>query len=99
MNLKKHASPATNGHPSTAPGTPTNAPTKSVKLVIRPKAQAPLPPGTPLDVLSQELPPANFNDQIPLSIIIDRVVQDAYARLVELSDTWALTIFLLVDTF
>ncbi|KAF8343097.1 mediator complex subunit MED14-domain-containing protein [Cantharellus anzutake] len=75
---------------------------KSVKLVIRPKApgttvkastggaggpSSAQPVGTPLEVLEQELPPRAFADQIPLGSIIDRLVQDAYARLIELSDT------------
>lgn len=71
--------------------------TKSVKLVLRSKAatkaQTDLPPGTPLDVLSQELPSRDFEDQVPLDVIIDRLVQDAYARLVELSDTCVDTFF------
>ena len=74
---------------------------RSVKLVIRSKVpgatpkystgsgSTSVPPvGTPLEVLEQELPPRVFADQVPLESIIDRMVQDAYARLVELSDTY-----------
>lgn len=65
---------------------------KSVKLVLRqkntPKPPQDGPPGTPLDVLERELPPrAAFVDQIPLADVVDRLVQDAYSKLVELSDT------------
>jgi hypothetical protein len=66
---------------------------KSVKLVLRqktaPKAPQDGPPGTPLEVLERELPPRTaFVDQIPLADIVDRLVQDAYSKLVELSDTY-----------
>lgn len=66
---------------------------KSVKLVLRQKNTSSKPhqdgpPGTPLDVLERELPPRNaFLDQIPLADVVDRLVQDAYSKLVELSET------------
>jgi mediator of RNA polymerase II transcription subunit 14 len=102
MQNGKHAAP--NGHPTHPAATsPTaHSTTKSVKLVLRPKAiskpslphsnepAAPARPPTPIEVLEKELPPKSaFEDQIPLADIVDRLVQDAYSKLVELSDTYA----------
>jgi len=91
MHNGKHASP--NGHPQPVSATSPSAPMKSVKLVLRqksaPKVPQDGPPGTPLEVLERELPPRTaFVDQIPLADIVDRLVQDAYSKLVELSDTY-----------
>lgn len=89
--------PPSNGHPQPVSAASPSAPMKSVKLVLRqksaPKVPQDGPPGTPLEVLERELPPrAAFVDQIPLADIVDRLVQDAYSKLVELSDTYVLRI-------
>ena len=91
MHNGKHA--PSNGHPQPASAASPPAPMKSIKLVLRqktaPKVPQDGPPGTPLEVLERELPPrAAFVDQIPLADIVERLVQDAYSKLVELSDTY-----------
>ena len=103
---------ATNGHQTHPSATSPTAPagTKSVKLVLRPKATpktslneqnapiTPAQPSTPLDALLRELPPKDaFEDQIPLADVIDRLVQDSYSKLVELSETYALFLRLPTD--
>ena len=91
MHPTRQASPNGRMQNPVSATSPGASHTKSVKLVLRTrtttKAQTDLPPGTPIEVLSQELPSRDFEDQVPLDAIIDRLVQDAYARLVELSDT------------
>ncbi|KAF8305241.1 MED14-domain-containing protein [Clavulina sp. PMI_390] len=95
MNNGKHASPPTNGHlPSVSTAAATAPATKAVKLVLKTKgsstkpSQGIPPPDIPLNELERELPPRDaFTDQVPLADIIDRLVQDSYSRLVELSDT------------
>lgn len=92
-----------NAHPHPLATSPAAPMTKSVKLVLKPKNAASkqrsihqddhlLPSDTPaivpLELLEKELPPKTaFTDQVPLADIIDRLVQDAYSKLVELSDT------------
>ena len=105
MQNGKHALPNGHPTLSTSPTSPTNpATTKSVKLLLRNKAAlrnvsrpdgygtlAPPQQSIPVEELERELPPKNaFQDQIPLAEVVDLIVQDAYSKLVELSDTYGL---------
>lgn len=55
------------------------APSKGAK----PTPQAPEPP---LEELERELPVVR-EGQVPVALVIDRLVQDAYANLTEMADT------------
>lgn len=94
-----HSTPATS--PTTPTATTTQ---KSLKLKIKGPGARPanqptettssssMPPRTPaipIQELERELPPKDaFEELVPVGEIVDRIVQEAYSKLVELTDTY-----------